>query len=93
MANQIADTTTQHVIEDMVDINWGPNEPAPRLVFEEIGSRHPATAEAIRALVECGAITADAKLEERLRTTYGLPVADPSTAREAKTPPTPTEAQ
>ena len=93
VANQIADTTTQHVIEDMVDINWGPNEPAPRLVFEEIGSRHPATAEAIRALVECGAITADAKLEEHLRTTYGLPVADPSTAREAKTPPTPTEAQ
>lgn len=84
VADQIADTTTQHVIEDLVDLNWGPNEPAPRLIFEEIGSRHPATAESIRALIECGALTADEKLEEHLRTTYGLPAADVSTARDYK---------
>ncbi|GAA3405039.1 phage portal protein family protein [Pseudarthrobacter polychromogenes] len=82
VAMQIADTTTQHVIEDLVDINWGPSEPAPRLVFEEIGSRHPATAEAIRALVDCGAIKPDQKLDDHLRTVYGLPAADPATARE-----------
>lgn len=81
VAVQIADTTTQHVIEDLVDVNWGPREPAPRLVFEEIGSRHPATAEAIRALVDCGAIKADQMLDDHLRTVYGLPSADPGTAR------------
>ncbi|MCO4256502.1 DUF935 domain-containing protein [Pseudarthrobacter cellobiosi] len=86
VAMQIADTTTQHVIEDLVDVNWGPNEPAPRLVFEEIGSRHPATAEAIKALIDSGAITADQKLDDFLRTTYGLPAADPTTAREPRTP-------
>ena len=93
IANQIADTTTQHVIEDIVDLNWGPNEPSPRLVFEEIGSRHPATAESIRALIECGAIKPDQKLEEHLRTTYGLPVADPATARDPirSSPPTETK--
>jgi hypothetical protein len=89
VAMQIADTTTQHVIEDLVDLNWGPNEPAPRLVFEEIGSRHPATADAIRALVDCGAIKADQKLDDHLRTVYGLPGADPETAREPQPRPTP----
>ncbi|YCK83523.1 DUF935 domain-containing protein [Arthrobacter sp. D3-18] len=82
LAMQIADTTTQHVIEDMVDVNWGPNEPAPRLVFEEIGSRHAATAEAIKMLIDCGAIKADQKLDDFLRTVYGLPGSDPETARE-----------
>ncbi len=81
VAMQIADTTTQHVIEDLVDLNWGPSEPAPRLVFDEIGSRHPATAESIRALITCGALTADGQLESHLRTIYGLPQADLSTAR------------
>jgi hypothetical protein len=86
---QIADTTTQHVIEDLVDVNWGPNEPAPRLVFEEIGSRHAATAEAIRALIDCGAIKADQKLDDHLRTVYGLPGADQATAREPQPRTTP----
>ncbi|WP_315913588.1 DUF935 family protein [Arthrobacter sp. lap29] len=77
VAMQIADTVTQHIIEDLVDLNWGPNEPAPRLVFDEIGSRHPATAEAIKALVDCGALSADEGLETHLRTIYGLPGLDP----------------
>ncbi|WP_309132646.1 hypothetical protein [Brevibacterium sp.] len=81
VANQIADVTTQHVIEDLVDINFGEDVPAPKLVFDEIGSRHPATAEAMRALVECGAITVDDPLEAHLRLTYGLPPIDHATAR------------
>lgn len=84
VAQQIDDTTSQHVIEDIVDWNWGPDEPAPRLVHDEIGSRHPATAEAIKALIDCGAMTADEALEQQLRTTYGLPPADQGTRREAK---------
>ena len=87
VANQIADVTTQHVIEDLVDVNFGENVPSPKLAFDEIGSRHPATAEGIRALVECGALTPDAPLEEFIRTTHGLPAFDPETAREATTPP------
>lgn len=81
VALAIADTATQHVVEDLVDLNWGPDEPAPRVVFDEIGSKHPATAEAIRALVECGALVPDAPLEAHLRTAYGLPAADQGTAR------------
>lgn len=81
VAMQIADVTTQHVIEDLVDLNWGPDEPSPRLVFDEIGSRHPATAEAIKALIDCGALTMDDRLESHLRNQYNLPAADPGTAR------------
>ncbi|RZU61749.1 phage portal protein family protein [Zhihengliuella halotolerans] len=84
VALQVADVATQHIVEDLVDLNWGVDEPAPKIVFDEIGSRHPATAEAIRALVECGALTVDDKLEEHVRATYGLPDADADTAREYK---------
>jgi hypothetical protein len=73
VAGQIADTATQHIVEDLVDLNFGPDEPAPRIVFDEIGSRHPATAEAIKALIDCGALVPDPELEDHLRTVYGLP--------------------
>lgn len=102
LAMQIADTVTQHVIEDLVDLNWGPNEPAPKLVFDEIGSRHPATAESIKALIDCGAMTADPALETHLRTIYGLPPIEdsdrtrirseePTRTPTAATPPAPTK--
>lgn len=81
LAMHIADVTNAHVIEDLVDLNFGPDEPAPRLVFEEIGARSPATAEAIGQLVICGALTMDDVLEAHLRTKYGLPQADMTTAR------------
>lgn len=79
VAAHVADVTQQHVVEDLVDLNWGPDEPAPRLVFEPIGAEHPATAEAIKALIECGAITVDSSLEAYMRETYGLPVQDAPT--------------
>lgn len=86
VAQQVAETASQHVVEDMVDWNWGEEEPAPRVVFDEIGSRHPATADAIKMLIDCGAITADEDLEQFLRTMHGLPAADQSTRRETKAP-------
>lgn len=73
VAQTIADVATQHIVEDLVDINWGEGEPAPRVTFDEIGSRHTATAEAIKALIDAGAVFPDRQLEEFLRTTYGLP--------------------
>ncbi|WP_181439784.1 hypothetical protein [Curtobacterium sp. MCBD17_028] len=81
VALDLATTATRHVVEDIVDLNYGTDVPAPRIVFDEIGSRHPVTAGAINALVLCGAITMDDPLEEYLRTTYGLPPRDPKTAR------------
>lgn len=85
VAGDIAETATQHIVEDLVDLNWGPSEPAPRVVFDEIGSRHPATAEAIRALIDSGALTADDALEVHLRTIFGLPQQEKATARHKTT--------
>jgi hypothetical protein len=82
VARHIATVTQQHVVEDLVDANWGPNEPAPRLVPPKIGNEHPATAEAIRALLDSGAVRWDPALEAHLRAQYGIPVranADSST--------------
>jgi phage gp29-like protein len=75
-ARHIATTVQQHVIEDLVDANWGSSEPAPRLVPPKIGAEHPATADAIRALLEAGAIRWNPALEAHLRALYGLPVMD-----------------
>lgn len=84
LAQQVADTATMHVIEDLVDANWGEDEPAPRLVFDEIGSRQAATAQALKSLIDAGAIQLDATLEEVLRQQYGLPPRDPETAKAAE---------
>ena len=79
VAEEVRETASQHIIEDLVDLNWGPTEPAPRLVFDEIGSRRDATAEAIKVLVDAGVLQTDDDLEQFVRTTYGLPTRNPST--------------
>lgn len=76
VAQQVADVVNQHVIEDLVDQNWGETEPAPRLVPTAIGEQQPVTAESIKALIDCGALSKDPALEEFLRAKYGLPVKD-----------------
>jgi phage gp29-like protein len=73
LAQQVADVATQHIIEDIVDVNWGPDEAAPRLVFQEIGSRREASADAIKVLVDSGVIRTDRDLEEFVRDVFGLP--------------------
>lgn len=77
LAQSIADTANQHIVEDLVDLNYGEDEPAPLIVFDEIGSRHDATAEAVALLLNAGAVFPDRKLEQALRIQYGLPPADP----------------
>ncbi|WP_205353073.1 phage portal protein family protein [Janibacter anophelis] len=73
VAQDIADVTTAHVIEDLVDLVYGPATPAPRLVFDEIGSQTAALALAIKNLVDAGVLTADEGLEAHLRLGLGLP--------------------
>lgn len=76
LAQQIADTATQHVVEDLVDWNWGSDEPAPVIGFQEIGSQQQATAAAIKLLADAGILLPDRSLEEAVRQQMGLPPKD-----------------
>jgi hypothetical protein len=77
IAETIRDTAQAHIVEDLVDINFGTDEPAPLITIDEIGSRQDATAAALQMLVTAGLLTPDARLEAFERQTLGLPAVDP----------------
>ena len=79
VAQAIAQTATQHIVEDLVDWNFGQDVPAPKVVFDEIGSHQAATAAAIKSLLEAGAIFPDPALDAFIRQTFDLPPAAPRT--------------
>lgn len=83
---QIADVLQQHVVEDLVDWNWGESEPAPRIVAAVIGEDEAITPEGLGRLIESGVVVPDAVLEEATRSRYRLPAKDEKTARVAPTP-------
>lgn len=81
VAGYIATTATQHIVEDIVDVNFGLDVPAPRIVFDDLMGASGVLAEVIRKLVEAGVLTADEALEAHSRVVYGLPEGDQSTTR------------
>ncbi len=82
----IRDTSNAHVVEDLVDINFGEDEPAPRIVFDEIGSRQDATAAALGILVQNGLLEPDDELKIMLRQKFGLTTPDSQSAKGAPEP-------
>ena len=86
IAEGVRDTAQSHVVEDLVDLNFGEDEPAPRLVFDEIGSRQDLTAQALKTLIDAGLIRLDRSLEEYARQQYGLPAKDTPPPTEPWTP-------
>lgn len=79
LGGQIADIGNAHVIEDLVDLNWGEDAAAPKLVFDPIGSEDEFTAAALALLLNSGALDADETLKANVRQRLGLPSADPET--------------
>lgn len=73
IADGIADVTTQHVVEDWWDLNFGPDDPAPAVVAAPIDAETDIPPEALVALVNANVITPDADIEATLRTRYRLP--------------------
>jgi hypothetical protein len=86
VANWIVDTFTAHVIEDIVDWNYGEDVAAPRLMWETDTDQGMSLID-LANLVKDGVLTVDNDLEAFLRQRYNLPDADPTTTRK---PPTPT---
>lgn len=79
VADDIASTATSGhpgtpgIVTDIVDLNWGEDEPAPRIVCADVGENHELNAEALNGLIVSGALHADDDLEAYLRGTYRLP--------------------
>lgn len=70
----IADTATQHVVEDLVDVAFPDYDGlAPRIVFDPIASRKELTAESLALLVKAGVILMDKDTEEDTRRRFSLP--------------------
>ncbi len=78
VADTVADVATHHVIEDLVDLNWGEDEPTPRIVCDEIGANPAALANAIRTLVDAGVVRTDRDLEDFVRSVFNLPPKPPA---------------
>lgn len=73
VAENIRETATRHIVEDIVDINFGQDEPAPRLVFDEIGSRQESILASITSLIAAKVLHPDEDLEKFIRSALGLP--------------------
>ncbi|WLP90248.1 DUF935 family protein [Gordonia sp. NB41Y] len=82
-AESMRDTANAHIIEDLVDINFGPDVQAPRLVFDDIGSQQEVTAAALNLLVQAGLLVPDVMLEQAIRQRMSLPPASPGSASES----------
>jgi hypothetical protein len=63
VAEMVRNTANAHIVEDLVDVNFGPTEPAPQIVFDEIGTRMTEL-DRIREVV---GLTSDADLVKYLR--------------------------
>lgn len=81
LGKSVGSTATQHVVEDLVDWNFGESEPAPKITFSPIGQNELAIVQAVKALIEAGAIFPDPKLDAFVRDVVGLPAKAPFTPR------------
>lgn len=75
VASNLADTASAHIVEDLVDLNYGSTEPAPILVYDEVGTQLSE----LDRLREVAGLESDLKLAEFIRTapaiTQGVPAA------------------
>lgn len=77
-AQSMCDIAQAHILEDLIDINFGVDETAPLLTFDPIGSQQDATAAALNLLVQAGLLSPDALTERSLRQRLGLPARQPA---------------
>jgi hypothetical protein len=79
VADEIALTATSGqmgmpgIITDLVDNNWGKDEPAPRIVCTDVGENYEVTAESLEFLTRYGALSPDPGLDDWIRKTWRLP--------------------
>jgi hypothetical protein len=73
IAKEVADIATDHVVEDIVDLNWGTDEPAPAVVPVFSDPLPQTVLGAVIQLVRAGALAYDDQLDAYVRERLGLP--------------------
>jgi hypothetical protein len=86
---QALSSTTTDLAVQMVNYNWGEDEPAPRIVCADVASRPEATAQAISQLMTVTALHPDPALEKWIRGRYNLPQMEPGYVPPTTALPTP----
>lgn len=74
IAEEIRDIATNHIVEDLVDANFGFTAPAPRIVFDEIGSRRRAL-QSLDELRKQAGLEDDEDMAEFIREKTAIPEA------------------
>lgn len=87
VADTIADTVTEHVIRDLVEHNWGPDEAYPILTPGDLLASRGLDTEGLSKLAQAGLILADEPIRKAIRSRHGYPEEDPSTVPAAPAPP------
>lgn len=73
-SQSICNITNAHVVEDLVDINFGIDTNAPQLSFDPIGSQQDLTAAAVNLLFQAGIFDGmDPTVIRAIRQRFGLP--------------------
>jgi hypothetical protein len=94
VADTIAEVATEHIVRDLVEFNFGPDEPYPVITPGDLKSNMDLNPELLNTLVSAGVVIPDSTLEKYARNRFNLPEAKPD--RAAGTPggpPAPTPAQ
>ena len=80
-AEYIATVATEHIIRDLVELNYGPDEAYPVMTPGDLQADQGITVESLKMLVDAGVVQGDDALEAFERRRHGLPDKDHSTAR------------
>jgi hypothetical protein len=83
LAAYIGRIITEHVIRDLVRLNFPEGTPYPALTPGDIVAQQGTSAETLKQLLDSGAITYDPGLEEHVRARHGLPDLPAGTERPA----------
>lgn len=86
VAEALCDTANAHVVEDLVDLNFGPDEPAPLIMFDEIGSRQDATAASMALLRNAGLLDDDDMVKIAVRQSLRIPLKQNDTDDDQSSP-------
>lgn len=77
VANTLAEVATEHIIRDLVEFNFGPDEPYPVMTPGDLKSNVDLDPELLGTLVSAGLVIPDSTLEAYTRTRFNLPEANP----------------